>query len=155
MGRAEQGMSQALSVEKTSKRGGRIVHEKDRIMLPPPLSNPGNQFGESFKVPLQEDNFDSNSTNQSHLTPPSLSQCEDGNENVLVLDNQTEYGGLGNSIGDNGEYGNQPAEETPKPSITELIKNPSKVVLCKVSFYIYGLVHAHNNEITSSPLNIK
>lgn len=131
LGRAEQGMSQALSVEKTSKRGGRIVHEKDRIMLPPPLSNPGNQFGESFKVPLQEDNFDSNSTNQSHMTPPSLSQCEDGSENVLVLDNQTEYGGLGNSIGDNGEYGNQPAEETPKPSITELIKNPSKVVLCK------------------------
>ena len=147
MGRAEQGMSQALSVEKTSKRGGRIVHEKDRIMLPPPLSNPGNQFGESFKVPLQEDNFDSNSTNQSHMTPPSLSQCEDGSENVLVLDNQTEYGGLGNSIGDNGEYGNQPAEETPKPSITELIKNPSKVVLCKVRFYIYGLVHAHNNVI--------
>jgi len=131
LGRAEQGMSQALSVEKTSKRGGRIVHEKDRIMLPPPLSNPGNQFGESFKVPLPEDNIDSNSTNQSHSTPPSLSQCEDGSENVLVLDNQTEYGGLGNSIGDNGEYGNQPAEETPKPSITELIKNPSKVVLCK------------------------
>jgi splicing factor 45 len=131
LGRAEQGMSQALSVEKTSKRGGRIVHEKDRIMLPPPLSNPGNQFGESFKVPLQEDNIDSNSTNQSHSTPPSLSQCEDGSENVLVLDNQTEYGGLGNSIGDTGEYGNQPAEETPKPSITELIKNPSKVVLCK------------------------
>ena len=147
LGRTEQGMSQALSVEKTSKRGGRIVHEKDRIMLPPPLSNPGNQFGESFKVPLQEDNIDSNTTNQSHMTPPSLSQCEEGSENVLVLDNQTEYGGLGSSIGDNGEYGNQPAEETPKPSITELIKNPSKVVLCKVSFYIYGLVQEHNNEI--------
>merc|ERR1712080_801235 len=45
------------------------------------------------------------STNQSHLTPPSLSQCE---------------------------YGNQvPLEATPKPSITDLMKNPSKVVLCK------------------------
>ena len=131
LGRAEQGMSQALSVEKTSKRGGRIVHEKDR-MLPPPL-NPNNQFGESFKIPLQDDIPSQTSTNQSHLTPPSLSQCEDGNENIASLDNESEYGGLGSLIGDTGEYGNQvPLEATPKPSITDLMKNPSKVVLCKV-----------------------
>ncbi|CAG9858821.1 unnamed protein product [Phyllotreta striolata] len=34
LGRLEQGMSSALQVEKTSKRGGRIIHEKE--ILPPP-----------------------------------------------------------------------------------------------------------------------
>ena len=131
LGRAEQGMSQALSVEKTSKRGRRIVHEKDRVMLPPPL-NPSNQFGESFKVPSQDDIPIQNSTNQ--LTPPSLSQCEEGNESVISIDDkECEYGGFEFSTDENGEYGNQACvEETPKPSITDLMKNPSKVVLCKV-----------------------
>lgn len=130
LGRAEQGMSQALSVEKTSKRGGRIVHEKDRVMLPPPL-NPSNQFGESFKVPSQDDIPIQNSTNQ--LTPPSLSQCEEGSESVISIDDkECEYGGFEFSTDENGEYGNQACvEETPKPSITDLMKNPSKVVLCK------------------------
>ena len=125
-------MSQALSVEKTSKRGGRIVHEKDRILLPPPL-NPNNQFGESFKIPSQEDIPNMNNSNQSNLTPPSLSQCEEGNQSSANIDNQTEYGGLGSNSGEANEYGSQTSEPTTKPSITELMKNPSKVVLCKVS----------------------
>lgn len=29
LGKQEQGMSQALQVEKTSKRGGKIIHEND------------------------------------------------------------------------------------------------------------------------------
>ena len=29
LGKSEQGMSIALQVEKTSKRGGKIIHEKD------------------------------------------------------------------------------------------------------------------------------
>ena len=29
LGKKEQGMSTALQVEKTSKRGGKIIHEKD------------------------------------------------------------------------------------------------------------------------------
>ncbi|CAH0395297.1 unnamed protein product [Bemisia tabaci] len=37
LGKKEQGIAMALQVEKTSKRGGRIIHEKD-IMPPPPLS---------------------------------------------------------------------------------------------------------------------
>lgn len=37
LGRMEQGMSSALLVEKTSKRGGRIVHEKDIMPPPPPV----------------------------------------------------------------------------------------------------------------------
>ncbi|KAJ8929308.1 hypothetical protein NQ314_018016 [Rhamnusium bicolor] len=36
LGRMEQGMSSALQVEKTSKRGGRIIHEKE--ILPPPMA---------------------------------------------------------------------------------------------------------------------
>lgn len=50
LGKQEQGMSQALQVEKTSKRGGKIIHEKDipkeppspppEPLLPPPPVNP-------------------------------------------------------------------------------------------------------------------
>lgn len=36
LGKKEQGMSVALQVEKTSKRGGRIIHEKDSNVMPPP-----------------------------------------------------------------------------------------------------------------------
>lgn len=39
LGKSEQGMSIALQVEKTSKRGGRILHEKD-LMPPPTFSTP-------------------------------------------------------------------------------------------------------------------
>lgn len=35
LGKQEQGMSSALQVEKTSKRGGRIIHEKE--IMPPPF----------------------------------------------------------------------------------------------------------------------
>lgn len=44
LGKQEQGMSMALQVEKTSKRGGRIIHEKE--ILPQPLptdNNPNNE----------------------------------------------------------------------------------------------------------------
>jgi len=112
-------------VEKTSKRGGRIVHEKD-FKKPPPM------FGESFK------------------TPPSLSMLSD-EYNDMGEDAPGDAGG-----GDAGldEYGNPngggdmgppamgppmmgpppppgAADGAPKPSITDLMKNPSKVVLCK------------------------
>ncbi|XP_072393786.1 splicing factor 45 [Diabrotica undecimpunctata] len=36
LGRMEQGMASALQVEKTSKRGGRIIHEKE-ILVPPTI----------------------------------------------------------------------------------------------------------------------
>ncbi|XP_053958435.1 splicing factor 45 [Anastrepha ludens] len=39
LGKQEQGMSMALQVEKTSKRGGRIIHEKDVFLPPPPAPN--------------------------------------------------------------------------------------------------------------------
>ncbi len=94
-------MSSALSVEKTSKRGGRIVHEKD-LMPPPP-----------FAVPA----------------PPGASSSREGAETPPMLP----PGG--------GEYGDAGGEEgaasqgQQKPSITDLMRNPSKVVLCKVMFF--------------------
>ncbi|XP_011302263.1 splicing factor 45 [Fopius arisanus] len=67
LGKKEQGMSVALQVEKTSKRGGRIVGEREQLMPPPPT------------VP----------------SPPSAGQGSD------------------------------------EPSITEIMKSPSKVVLLR------------------------
>lgn len=72
LGKKEQGMSVALQVEKTSKRGGRIVGEKEQLMFPPPP--------------------------QAAPSPPSNTQS------------------------------NQNSDE---PSITEIMKSPSKVVLLR------------------------
>ncbi|XP_011499697.1 PREDICTED: splicing factor 45 [Ceratosolen solmsi marchali] len=74
LGKKEQGMSVALQVEKTSKRGGRIVSEKEQLM-PPPL-------------PL-------------NLSPPSVTQMQ------------------------------SPVHNQEEPSITEIMKSPSKVVLLR------------------------
>lgn len=75
LGKQEQGMSVALQVEKTSKRGGRIIHEKEFVQ--PPASSSPPVF--------------------SMLPPPAVPA---------------------------------PKEE---PSITEIMKAPSKVVLLRVS----------------------
>ncbi|CAK9807183.1 Splicing factor 45 [Anthophora plagiata] len=74
LGKKEQGMSVALQVEKTSKRGGRIVGEREQLMPPPP--------------PVA-------------VSPPPLQQQAPSS---------------------------QPTEE---PSITEIMKCPSKVVLLR------------------------
>lgn len=51
LGKQEQGMSMALQVEKTSKRGGRIIHEKE-IMPPPSLDAKAEQsITEIMKTP--------------------------------------------------------------------------------------------------------
>lgn len=85
LGKSEQGMSMALQVEKTSKRGGRIIHEKE-LLMPPPSSIPS--------------------------PPPPLIGCSNA-------------GGVGNP--------NTAPEPTQKiePSITEIMKEPSKVVLLR------------------------
>lgn len=75
LGKKEQGISMALQVEKTSKRGGRIIHEKEMMPPPPVVSTP----------PPQQN---------SSTSPP------------------------------------QP-EPKPEPSITEIMKSPSKVVLLR------------------------
>ncbi|KAM0727190.1 Splicing factor 45 [Formica fusca] len=56
LGKKEQGMSVALQVEKTSKRGGRIVGEREQLMPPPPpitASPPQNQLL-SQQPPVEE-----------------------------------------------------------------------------------------------------
>lgn len=58
LGKKEQGMSVALQVEKTSKRGGRIVGEREQLMPPPPpvsMSPPPLQQQTSQPQPLQEE----------------------------------------------------------------------------------------------------
>lgn len=72
----------ALQVEKTSKRGGRIIHEKEMMPPPPVISTPPPQ--------------------QISSSPPP----------------QT--------------------EQKPEPSITEIMKSPSKVVLLRVSLIIFN-----------------
>lgn len=78
LGKQEQGISMALQVEKTSKRGGRIISEKE-IMPPPPLTAPGPN------------------------SPGGTSQQQ----------------GLATK---------------PEPTITEIMRSPSKVVLLRVSY---------------------
>jgi len=97
-------MSQALAVEKTSKRGGRIIHEKD--LMPPPM------FGESFKTPQ---------TMAGPDTPPWANpDPETQNEDLADPSSMSDPNG--------------------KPSITDLLKNPTKVVMCKVRSlpFIFG-----------------
>lgn len=79
LGKKEQGMAVALQVEKTSKRGGRIIHEKE-LMGPP-----------SFQAA------------PSQASPPPAASTSTA------------------------------AEPTAEPSITEIMKSPSKVVLLRVS----------------------
>lgn len=79
LGKLEQGMSVALQVEKTSKRGGRIIHEKE-VMLPPLAPSP----------------------------PPSAAMPP-------------------------------PSQLKDEPSITEIMKAPSKVVLLRVSKMYFSL----------------
>ncbi|XP_073957736.1 splicing factor 45 [Choristoneura fumiferana] len=80
LGKKEQGMSVALQVEKTSKRGGRIIHEKDGgAPMPPP----------AFAMPA--------------LPGPDSP----------------------------GTASNSPQLSKQEPSITEIMKSPSKVVLLR------------------------
>ena len=84
LGKKEQGMSVALQVEKTSKRGGRIVSEREQLMPPPP--------------PVS-------------ISPPP------------------------------GQQQMPPPEE---PSITEIMKSPSKVLILAHCIVIYSLLKSYN-----------
>ncbi|XP_011190993.1 splicing factor 45 [Zeugodacus cucurbitae] len=88
LGKQEQGMSMALQVEKTSKRGGRIIHEKDVFLPPPPAPNspPASMAPPAIPAPIT----------------PSLTLAQ--------------------------AVAEVPASE---PSITEIMKEPSKVVLLR------------------------
>ncbi len=96
-------MSSALSVEKTSKRGGRIIHEKDRFPPPPPV----------FAAPT--------APSERAVTPPTL---------------VGEYGEPDSGGGDEEDAQQQQQQQT-KPSITDIMRNPSKVVVCKVRVFFF------------------
>lgn len=52
MGKKEQGISVALQVEKTSKRGGRIIHEKPGgNFSPPPMTSIPTMVQDDFIAP--------------------------------------------------------------------------------------------------------
>jgi len=102
LGRNEQGMSQALVVEKTSRRGGKIIHEKD--LMPPPM------FGESFK-----------SNPQESTTPPHLDDTDEYGDPIKYDQENPQ----------NTTEEDSAAQNDNKPSITDLMRNPSKVVLCQ------------------------
>lgn len=52
MGKKEQGISVALQVEKTSKRGGRIIHEKPGgNVSPPPMTSMAAMIQDDFVAP--------------------------------------------------------------------------------------------------------
>jgi len=52
LGKKEQGISVALQVEKTSKRGGRIIHEKPGgNVSPPPMASMATMIQDDFVAP--------------------------------------------------------------------------------------------------------
>merc|ERR1739841_454575 len=117
-----QGISTALVVEKTSKRGGRIVKGLGDEQTPTP---------EPFKPP-------------GAAIPPPAMMDDDIFESPLVTENTSETGGGDSEYGGGGggEYGGfglvpQPPEEfkspmaPPKPLLTDMMKKPSKVVMLK------------------------
>jgi len=99
-------MSQALTVEKTSRKGGKIIHEKD--LMPPPM------FGESFKTKGEES-----------TTPPNIDDTDEYGDPVVKAQENSE-----NPEQDTTAQAPPPQNDN-KPSITDLMRNPSKVVLCQ------------------------
>ena len=96
LGKQEQGMSMALQVEKTSKRGGRIIHERDVFLPPPPAASSANTAAASNP-----------NANMGPPTPPIVAAAAETNDS--------------------------------EPSITEIMKAPSKVVLLRVIKYLFTI----------------
>lgn len=74
LGKQEQGMSQALQVEKTSKRGGKIIHEKDiaKEPLPPPAPPmPPPVMGPPPSAPSQQQQQQQNESITDMMRNPS------------------------------------------------------------------------------------
>ena len=90
----------ALSVEKTSKRGGRIVHEKDLMPAPPPTG------AAAFAAPFAPPPPAVGGGDHSATPPYEALRAEGANSPTAPADT--------------------------KKSTADLMRNPSKVVLCKV-----------------------
>ncbi|KAH8376629.1 hypothetical protein KR093_000509 [Drosophila rubida] len=106
LGKSEQGMSVALQVEKTSKRGGRIIHEKDVFI--PPVGAPSSPPPPSQLPAVNATPQVTSPTPATAMPPPPLPAppvAAAASAAVTVSE--------------------------PEPSITEIMKAPSKVVLLR------------------------
>lgn len=122
-------MSMALAVEKTSKRGGRIVHEKD--LIPPPPTGPA-AFGETASTPPGTPAAGNKLIRYLQRMREAIVDFRKYIFCLLIGD--SEYGGAPTSEqqGAASTESESPATGPAIPSITDLMKNPGKVVLCKV-----------------------
>jgi len=124
LGKDGQGISQALIVEKTSKRGGRIIKGDDVVAeqasqtgaaIPPPLS-------------LYDDSPGDNGEGGEEVGGGGQQDIEQAGDEEASEYGTSEYGTM-------EEEFKAPApvitEEKARPSITDMMKNPSKVVLMK------------------------
>lgn len=114
LGKSEQGMSMALQVEKTSKRGGRIIHEKD-VFLPPPSAGAAAvaSTGALAATP--------SSPPASSSNPSTPSPAPNPFPDAAAFMPPPPLPGPAPA----------PAVPEPEPSITEIMKAPSKVVLLR------------------------
>lgn len=114
LGKSEQGMSMALQVEKTSKRGGRIIHEKD-VFLPPPSA------GGAAVAPPSALAATPSSPPASSSNPSTPSPAPNPFPDAAAFMPPPPLPGPAPA----------PAVPEPEPSITEIMKAPSKVVLLR------------------------
>lgn len=122
LGKQEQGMSAALQVEKTSKRGGRIIHERESAAASSPGRTQSSDDGGSSPPPTAATSVMAMPAQQQLMLPPSMVPGAAVNKAASSATVATK------SNTESVVAATVPAEE---PTITEIMKAPSKVVLLR------------------------
>ena len=126
LGKDKQGISQALVVEKTSRRGGIIIN-KDNAGTPPPeqpwTGAPPPPVGVAIPPPNLYDDLAAAAANE-----PAHDDDDEYGRDVEVEVVKTFVFPGGGGGGDSMAPPPAPAAR-PKPSITDMMKNPGKVVM--------------------------